>query len=783
MKDRARSVQIFSIGAALALMASSYTRILSFKLVDPCAYFIMAVALLGIGAGGVVVAITSRLRQIHPQRLVALDALFAAATVSLGYLAVAGIQLDLFATTRSGAEVVRVFAVCLLVFMPFFLGGVGIAALLSAGGPELNRLCFAGLAGAALGCAIWIPLLWLFTPPACVVLSGAVFALVAAHAAFGEARSLFRLSSALAVATLLVALFPRWLPDPVPERIKGLPGREHVHFSQWSPQFRIDVADVNSRPGVYGVSHDGILWSTTRRFEGSFAALDDFDSDVRAIPFSVLNRPRRVLIVGAVGVDEVLASLHFGATQITALAADPVTASLLTKDLPRLKQGWSITVINAEARSFLRRDRAKYDLIWYVSPGSQPASSTVTSAALGLTETSQYTVEAIAEALTHLAVRGIVAMQLGEARSDVPNRAARYVATAREALEQLQVRNFPRHVLVSTSSGTVPVSTVLVRKIGFGASEITAFIGTVGDVPGAEVQNAWYVTVENGAVTPVITLKGQDLSRWYDIYPYDISPVWDDSPFFWHFARFAHVFTGTSAQGWDMEATYGERLLLLLLAVVSVMVAVFGALPFVIAGRTWREIPHQADAAVSFAALGGAFVLFVVSVGQKLALFIGSSLHAQTATLFGLFLWTGITTLLSGRYRRRNLTLGVLMGSIVVLALFYQFGLSLIVAPFRDADLFVRLTVAVILLAPLGMCFGSFTVMGFEAVCAGSPRVGEVVPWLWGMSALLAVFASVLATIMSMVLGFTAVLFAAGLMGVMVSRTLMSIPAAPATGS
>ena len=39
-------------------------------------------------------------------------------------------------------------------------------------------------------------------------------------------------------------------------------------------------------------------------------------------------------------------------------------------------------------------------------------------------------------------------------------------------------------------------------------------------------------------VQSVVSLPDAALERWRDEYPYQLSPVRDDSPFFWHFTSF-----------------------------------------------------------------------------------------------------------------------------------------------------------------------------------------------------------------------------------------------------
>ena len=79
-------------------------------------------------------------------------------------------------------------------------------------------------------------------------------------------------------------------------------------------------------------------------------------------------------------------------------------------------------------------------------------------------------------------------------------------------------------------------------------------------------------------------------------HTYDVSPVTDDSPFFWHFARFRDA-TGRRADVekglLDFEDAIGERVLLAMLAVSALFAAVFLLLPFVVIRQTWSTFPHN----------------------------------------------------------------------------------------------------------------------------------------------------------------------------------------------
>src|SRR6059036_3888257 len=96
MRRAALSAELFLLSLAVILLEVSYTRVFSFKLVYYFTYLIIGISLLGLGAGGVFVAIFPRLRRSAPARLLAGCCLAASAAVLIGYFVVARLQLNLF---------------------------------------------------------------------------------------------------------------------------------------------------------------------------------------------------------------------------------------------------------------------------------------------------------------------------------------------------------------------------------------------------------------------------------------------------------------------------------------------------------------------------------------------------------------------------------------------------------------------------------------------------------------------------------------------------------------
>jgi predicted MFS family arabinose efflux permease len=69
-----------------------------------------------------------------------------------------------------------------------------------------------------------------------------------------------------------------------------------------------------------------------------------------------------------------------------------------------------------------------------------------------------------------------------------------------------------------------------------------------------------------------------------------------------------------------------------------------------------------------------------------------------------------------------------------------------------------RVLIAFGLLAPLGICLGMFMPLGVRAVSAMSEARREYVAWGWAVNGFSSVVGAVLATLLSMIFGFHAVL-------------------------
>ena len=277
-----------------------------------------------------------------------------------------------------------------------------------------------------------------------------------------------------------------------------------------------------------------------------------------------------------------------------------------------------------------------------------------------LTESYLYTRQAIEESLEHLDPDGVLAVQFGEFNfEDKPNRTARYVATARKALSEMGIEDPTKHILVARDPlniSDVSQVTILVKKTEFTNADVRRFTASLGQVPDAKMVYAQSGDFEPSPVSQVVETSNAELDEFIDSYPYDVSPVTDNGPFFWHFTPFDDVISDfdTPISREDFEVAIGERVLLLLLGVAILFALVFLLLPFVTIRETWKKLPRKRLSAVYFGSLGLGFLFFEITLIQRLTLFLGYPTYSLTVTLGSILIFTGIGALLSGRYTDRK---------------------------------------------------------------------------------------------------------------------------------
>jgi hypothetical protein len=588
---------------------------------------------------------------------------------------------------------------------------------------------------------------------------------------------------AVLAGTIFLVASPGSLPSQRLDSSKTIVPQQNVVASGWGTIFRVDAARFVHYPLQINLYHDGILGSGIYKWNGkvSFLKVYNFPQDPRAIPFDVLGAaPKQEAIIGAAGGHEVLASLYYRTGHIDAVELNPVTVNMVEHTFAtfdgHLADNPHVDYITADGRSFMARTSTKFQLVWYPAPDSYAATNGALSSAYVLSESYLYTTNGVESDLQHLTPGGIFVAQFGEVDDTYYLRTTRFVATARQALAEMGIKNPADHILVSVTQthflGTIPLSTIIVSPQGFTKKQMAGFRSSVKAVPETATYYAPGATPKANPINTYMHTSNAQLGHFYATFPFDVTPTTDNDPFFWHFARYGTVLSHYTHRlsSTDRENSVGERVLILLLVVSVVIAAIFLLLPFAAVRRTWARLPRKGSSALFFAGLGFGFIFFEITLLQMLNLFLGYPTYSLTIVLMSLLVFTGLGALLSEKVTldRRRIAVPLLFVGIAALCLFYLTGLTPLTNALLHLALGWRIIIAFVVLAPLGLCLGMFMPIGLAHVAGLAEFPREYVAWGWAVNGFASVVGSALATILAMIYGFDVVLFL-GLMAYLVA--------------
>lgn len=766
------------ISCGVLLLEIALTRLFSFTIWHHFAYVTISVALLGFGAAGSVLAAFPRLLAARPARFLVASAGCAAFSLVASLTLLSKLPLDPLRILTDRGEFLVLLIYYLAVTVPFFCAGLCISAALTIAARHVSRVYFWDLAGAGTGCALAVPAIWWFGTPAAALASGVFFAAAAVLFAGRAAARAAVLPAVLCALALLIGPRLEFWPNSGKYLAKflGAPGTEHL-FYRWTPINRVDFVSLSNPAGSYAtegisasyrgpkplfgmVSHDGEGCAVMYRFSGDLSEMRMFREHVVTAPYVLLERPR-VLVIGLGGGADILNGLVNGAGSIVGVEINPVTVEIGKGMLADFNGGIfnrpDVRVVAAEGRNYLRSHSDRYDLIEINSVDTFAALST---GAYVLSESYLYTAEAMRDYLDHLEPGGIFAMATWDSSEirEIPRHNTRIVSAAREALLARGVTRPQAHVAVVASVGRHTFAHALVKNEPFTAEEI-AKLESFADRFGFEIWQRPDRPIDGRPASTIMWGPESSRERLYRDSPFRLRATWDESPFFFNFAKWRTLVQNLASRRTATVET-GQKVLLLML----VQAVLFSLV--LIVGPIMRLRPALASASSTFSymgyffAVGLGFILLEISFIQRFSLFLGYPTYSLTVTLFSLLVFTGIGSYLSGGAKdpvraARRLALGV--GAV---ALGYLWLLPSLFNAFLGAPLAGRIGMTISLIAPLGLMLGGFFPHGIRLVRDLHPAL---VPWAWAANGCATVVGTIVAVIVAITWSFKAVTIAAAL--------------------
>ncbi len=754
----------------------------------PFAVVIISLALLGHGASGTVLSL---LRERWRDRF---EAWFAACALGFALSAVGCLVLAR-AIPFNGLELAWdprqlawLSALYLCLSLPFLFAASCFGLAFARHGAAIPLLYGADLLGAGIGALLALGLAWL--GPVEVVLPAV--ALLAPLAAMLVVRSARTRVAAATVALVLIAcaatgtLAPTL--NPFKPLAKALLVRDaHIVAQRHGPQGWLAVVasprvPLRQVPGLslsnlqepapqLGLFVDGDGPQPITR-AGDAAELAYLGRTTSALPYALLSRPR-VLVLGGGGGDEVRQALVLGARSVDVVDANAQRIGLLRERFARYTGGLyrdaRVRVHHADARAFVRRSAARYDLI-VLAAGASFASGS--AGAQAVAEDYGATVEALRAYHADLAPGGLLAVTRWEKQP--PRDALKLFATAVEALRAEGVAAPGRQLLMLRNWDA---ATLLLARDPFDAASLARvrrFLDDYGfdavHVPGLGATNRFHVLVPDHEGRGAAALLSPDAEAFLRAYKFDIRPAHDDRPYFANFFRWSTLpeLWRLRAQGAAVLLDSGYLLLAAALAQALPIALALVLLPLLALPRvrasSERVGLERARAGAYFTGLGLAFLLIEIACLSRLGLLVGHPLLALGAGLSGFLVFAGAGSVSVQRWLARTGTgahtrdyrLAVLLIGLGLAWHLATFPLALDIGAAWPAA--ARGLLGLVTIAPLAFAMGLPFALGLSRLAREAP---DFVPWAWGLNGCASVVAAIAALLLALEVGLTATLLIA----------------------
>ncbi len=747
------------------------------------AFFVISLALLGYGAASSLIFVLGDWFRRHARSVIPLAAVLCGLFAAVSPLVYLNLNLRLVLDSTGFFNLALTLV---LFFLPFFFAGVVIAGVFSIYSERIGTLYWADLSGASLGCLVVIPLLNFIPAPNLLAWAGVlpVAAAFLLHRgmedqtpADGSRKSRGRFvvpaaASGLLVAVLALSLFLSDNPYTV-RYTKVVHADEKPVYTSWNALASLTVYDnifwrdpdkpfgwgmSPEYPGgdiaQYWIDQDDCAGTPITNFDGDLGKLDFLGYDVTNIAYLYRDYDN-VLIIGPGGGRDVLAAKYFGVEKVTAVEINPdmleVVEDLYGDFSGRPYELPGVTAVVDEARSYIARSDAEYDLIMISLIDSWAASM---AGAFALSENNLYTVEAFELYLDHLHPDGVLTVSRWYKWGGRKDETLRLVNLCIEALERRGVREPARHIAVVAGNR---IATVLTSKIPFTEEELSRLRNAVERLQ----FDAVWIPGQGGSDVGINALFSTERDSYADSLSIDIRPPVDDRPFFFLFQSSVLDDQETSGDTTFSTATMMLRYLFYSLVAAALL---FIVLPLALRrknGYGLKKVLAHPQKWLYFAGIGLGFMLVELSLIQRYVLFLGHPAYATSIVIFSLLLFAGLGSAISNRLKKRFPLRGlslVVFAAIGGLILVQAFGVPWVLNLAMPAFLIWRFIIAGLLLAPLGFVMGMAFPLGVSRL--NEAESGGMIPYVWGINSVMSVMASVLATIIAVSLGYSVGLMA-----------------------
>lgn len=711
--------------------------------------------------------------------------------MGVAYLVVNWLPFDSYSIAWDRRQILYLIFYYFVLAVPFIFAGLGIGASLSIETGKSNLIYAVNLIGSAAGIAISLVIMQVAGVPGAMLVSALTALIAVAGYQIWDQRKILLWLSAVLVPGLLLLCNLIWLnfgsiaPAGVTiSPYKGLayamriPGSQRL-FGAWNAISRLDVlsgASTRVMPGLsytfpgnlpqqYGLAADGdslqpITLVDPQKFNSA--------GYLPEAPAFKIKSDAHVLVIEPGGGLGVLQALSSGAQKVNAVISNPLIVNAVSTTVPKFNIYSSdrVQVKSTSGRVYLDSTDETFDVIFL--PLTSPYRP-IASGAYSLTETYDLTLEAVKSMLSRLNEDGILIITRW--LQTPPSETLRSLATIFQAMQETGFEAPGEHIIAYRGVQTM---TMLTKTGDWKFSEV--------DQIHKELEKLRFDLVWSPGITPELVnrfnqlpepsyylaaselVTQRDRTAFIKDYSFDIRPVTDDKPFFFHFFRWEQTpqIMANFGRVWQPFGGSGYFVLIALLILAAGFSILLIVLPLAVRSRTISN--HQDPTSIQpvkssywrvlayFAFIGLAYLFIEIPLIQMGILLMEHPVYAFALVVITLLIFSSVGSMIS---RQAYLPKKVSMMLVFALALFTPILVKSIQDNLLGWPILPRALIFVLSMVPLGICMGMPFPFGLEWL-ESSER--SLIPWAWTVNGFASVIASVLAALLVLNYGFSFVL-------------------------
>ncbi len=752
------NLSILVVSAVVICFEIISTRISSVIFVQNYAFMILSLAILGLGSGGIY-----SYYKIEPE-----EGSNKSPKIFSKFIILSGISLILFIVLEIILSITNPYIYFLFLFAPFFFAGIVYAEFFSNYASAGFRIYASDLIGAALGSVLSIYIFNLFNAANAILFLALVLFISSINYLNVEKKKQTLLYIALVCLAIVLTVFGKnELLGKI--QIGDFPEKDiyytyddpnikpNIIDSRWSINGRSDLVEYNNRNFVNDLFIDGSAGSQMYKFNGNIAHHDSLLNYLllqhsTAIPFLFLTKEEKenMLVIGPGGGKEILTGIFNQIQNITGVEVNPDFVDIV-KEYSDFNGGIytkfpNVKIKVAEGRHFIKSTSQHYNTIVLALPSTEQLQNID---GLASNENFLLTVEAIKDYLKTLTPNGQLIFT-------VHNRweLIRLIINVVYAFKENGIDNSDatNHFLIL---GSDYAPTIVIKKSSYTVDEINAIKKVEKSLP-LNLPKVTYFPYQNNPVNNKIenVLLNDLKGRWHSLEELitknssDISPVYDDSPYFYKISKgIPHDF---------------ENLLIgsLIVAILSVLIPYLKIKSNSKKNKKKKNKENVLLPLFIFISIGIGFMILEISLFQKFILYLGSPTIALSILLGSLLVGMGIGSFFGEKIyphhtikRLKNIS-GLIVITGILLFIIYPLILNELLA----YGLAIRAIVCFILLLPFGFLLGIPFPTGIQILKQNN--LVKYIPWMYGVNGIFTVLGSISAVILSMTYGFTPSFFA-----------------------